>query len=106
MFDVHAGYVVIISGAITALLRFIPFIAFGRKRPGFILYLGRVLPYSVMAMLAVYCLKSVDVLEGSHGVPELLASLAVILLHVWRRNTLLSIIAGTALYMFLVQVVF
>ena len=62
MFDVNAGYIVMISGAVTVLLRFLPFIAFGKKRPEFVLYLGRVLPPSVMAMLTVYCLKSVDVL--------------------------------------------
>ena len=106
MFNVHAGYVVLISGAITILLRFLPFIAFGKKRPEFIMYLGRVLPYSVMAMLAIYCLKGVNIFSGSHGIPEALSCLVVILLHVWRRNTLLSIIAGTALYMFLVQCIF
>ena len=106
MFDIHAGYIVLISGAVTVFLRFIPFIAFNNKRPEFILYLGRVLPYSVMAMLAVYCLKGVNIFSGSHGIPEFIACLVVIILHVWRRNTLLSIIAGTGLYMFLVQAVF
>lgn len=106
MFDVHAGYVVLISGAVTILLRFLPFIAFGKKRPEFILYLGRVLPYSVMAMLVIYCLKGINFLSSSHGVPEIISSLVVIILHVWKRNTLLSIITGTALYMFLVQSVF
>ena len=106
MFDIHAGYIVLISGAVTGLLRFLPFIAFGKKRPEFILYLGRVLPYSVMAMLAVYCLKGVNIFSGFHGIPEFIACLAVIILHVWKRSTLLSIIAGTGLYMFLVQVIF
>ncbi len=106
MFDIHAGYVVLISGAITILLRFLPFIAFGKRRPEFIMYLGRVLPYSVMAMLVIYCLKGVNIFSDSHGIPEALSCLVVIILHVWKRNTLLSIIAGTALYMFLVQCVF
>ena len=88
------------------MLRFLPFIAFGKKRPEFVLYLGRVLPPAVMAMLSVYCLKGIDLLSGSHGMPEIIACLVVIALHVWRRNTLLSIIAGTGVYMFLVQVVF
>ena len=82
------------------MLRFLPFIAFRTKRPAFILYLGRVLPYAVMAMLVIYCLKS------SHGLPELIACLVVVILQVWKRNTLLSITAGTALYMFLIQKVF
>ncbi|MBQ7594268.1 MAG: AzlD domain-containing protein [Synergistaceae bacterium] len=106
MFDVHAGYVVLIAGAVTIFLRFFPFIAFGKKRPEFILYLGRVLPYSVMAMLVIYCLKGVNFLSSSHGIPEIISSLVVIILHVWKRNTLLSIITGTVLYMLLIQSVF
>lgn len=87
------------AGAVTLFLRFIPFIAFRKKTPGFILYLGRVLPYSVMAMLVVYCLRN----TGAYFLPEVLSCLLVIVLHVWKRNTLLSIIAGTALYMFMIQ---
>ena len=103
MFDINAGIIILIAGAVTVLLRFLPFMAFGKKTPDFILYLGRVLPCAVMMMLAVYCLRNVNFFEGSHGVPEVIASLAVILLQIWRRNTLLSITAGTLLYMFLVQ---
>lgn len=99
-------YIILIAGGVTALLRFLPFIAFRTRRPGFILYLGRVLPYAVMAMLVIYCLKGVNIFAGSHGLPELIACLAVVVLHVWKRNTLLSITAGTALYMFLIQNVF
>ncbi len=69
-------------------------------------YLGRVLPPAVMGMLVVYCLRGIDVLHMPYGLPELIAVAAVILLHVWKRNNLLSIGAGTVLYMFLVQVVF
>lgn len=90
---------VIISGAVTALLRFIPFIAFRKKTPSFILYLGRVLPYAVMAMLVIYCLRN----TGAYFLPEALSCLLVIILHIWKRNTLLSVIAGTALYMFMIQ---
>ena len=104
--DFHAVYIILIAGFITGLLRFLPFIAFRKRTPRFILYLGSVLPYAVMAMLSVYCLKGVNLFSGSHGVPEFIACGAVIILHVWRRNTLLSIIAGTVLYMFLVQVIF
>ena len=104
--DMHAGYIVLIAGGITVMLRFLPFLAFGKKRPEFVMYLGRVLPPAVMAMLTVYCLRNVDVLSGTHGLPEVIACLTVIMLHVWKRNTLLSITAGTVLYMFLVQLVF
>ena len=106
MFDVHAGYIVLAAGAVTMFLRFLPFVAFGKKSPEFVVYLGRVLPPAVMAMLAVYCLRNVSPLTGSHGLPEGIACLVVIVLHVWRRNTLLSIIAGTGVYMFLVQAIF
>lgn len=106
MFDIRAGYIVLISGAITAMLRFLPFLVFEKKQPEFILYLGLVLPYAVMTMLVVYCLKDVNIFSGSHGLPEALSCLAVMILHIWRRNTLLSVITGTALYMFLVQNVF
>ena len=106
MFDVHAGYIVLVAGAVTIFLRFLPFIAFGKRRPEFVMYLGRVLPPAVMAMLTVYCLRSGNFLAGSHGLPEASACVVVIGLHVWKRNTLLSIIAGTGVYMFLVQVIF
>ena len=106
MYDIHAGYIVLIAGAVTVMLRFLPFIAFMKSRPEFIMYLGRVLPPAVMAMLSVYCLRSVNIMTGTHGLPELLACIAVIILHVWKRNTLLSIMIGTALYMFMIQVVF
>ncbi len=97
MSHIHEIYIIMIAGGVTALLRFLPFIAFRTKRPAFVLYLGRVLPYSVMAMLVVYCLRS------SHGLPEFTACMAVIILHVWKRNTLLSITAGTILYMCIVS---
>ncbi|MBQ7151672.1 MAG: AzlD domain-containing protein, partial [Synergistaceae bacterium] len=89
MFDIRAGYIVLISGAITAMLRFLPFLVFEKKQPKFILYLGLVLPYAVMTMLVVYCLKDVNIFSGSHGLPEALSCLAVMILHIWRRNTLL-----------------
>ena len=106
MFDVHAGYIVLIAGAVTVFLRFLPFIAFGRRRPEFVLYLGRVLPPAVISMLVVYCLKGVDILGSTHGIPEALACILVVILHVWKRNTLLSITAGTVAYMMMIQNIF
>ena len=81
---------------------------FGKKgeAPAVISYLGRVLPYAVMAMLVVYCLKNVTWTAPPHGLPELLAILTVALLHRWKGNVLLSIAGGTVLYMLLVQAVF
>ena len=102
----YAVFAVIVL--VTMLTRFLPFLVFSGKRetPAVISYLGRVLPYAVMAMLVVYCLRGVDLLGPTHGLPELIAAAAVVSLHLWKKNTLLSIAAGTALYMVLVQVVF
>ena len=89
-------------------LRFLPFVIFGggRPTPRYIIYLARVLPCAIMAMLVVYCLRGADPLGPTHALPELLAGAAVVGLQWWRRNTLLSIAAGTVFYMVLVQLVF
>lgn len=99
---------VLVIAAVTAALRFIPFFVFssGKKTPDVILYLGKVLPYSIMAMLVVYCLKGVNLLSFPFGLPELIGVLIVVLLHIWKRNTLISIAGGTVCYMLLVQFVF
>ena len=97
---------ILVMAAVTFLLRGLPFLLFAKNTPKPILYLGDVLPYSVMAMLVVYCLKGVNFLGGSHGIPEVIAVAVVVLLHKWKHNTLLSILAGTVCYMILVQAVF
>lgn len=92
---------------VTVLLRFLPFLLFrNRKTPKYIEYLGRVLPYSIMGMLVVYCLKNVSLLSAPYGIPEFIACLSVAIVHIWKRNTLFSILTGTVLYMVLVQFVF
>ncbi len=106
LFSLHPLLLILVSGAVTALIRFLPFLLFRKQAPAPILYLGRVLPPAIMMMLVVYCLKSVSLFSGTHGLPELLAILAVILVHKWKHNTLLSILIGTVLYMVLVQKVF
>lgn len=95
-----------VMSAVTALLRFLPFILFQKKTPKAIKYLSTVLPYAVMGMLVVYCLKNVSLVSYPYGLPELISVSAVALLHIWKRNTLLSVGAGTILYMLLVQLVF
>lgn len=92
----------------TILMRFLPFILFpnGKKMPGYVEYLGRVLPYATMGLLIVYCLQSISVFKAPFGLPEFLACALVAILHVWKRNSLLSIGAGTVFYMFLVQAIF
>lgn len=92
----------------TVLTRFLPFIIFpaGKEAPKFIKYLGKVLPAAVFGFLVVYCLKNVDILSGSHGIPELIAVAVVAVLHLWKRQMLLSILGGTVAYMLLIQLVF
>lgn len=97
---------VVVLGTMTT--RFLPFLLFpnNKKRPGFVSFLGSVLPYSVMGLLIVYCLKDVQVTSFPFGIPEAVAILAVAGLHIWKKNMLLSIAGGTVLYMLLVQLVF
>ena len=92
----------------TMLTRFLPFFIFSEKRPTprYIQYLGHALPAAIFGMLVIYCLKNVSLLSGSHGLPELLAILVTAAMHLWKRQMLLSIAAGTVCYMLLVQMVF
>ena len=108
MSNVHAMLIVAVAGIVTAALHFLPFLIFGgeRKTPAYITYLGKVLPYAIMAMLVVFCLKNVSLVSVPYGLPEIISCVLVVLLHVWKRNTLISIIGGTACYMVLVQLVF
>ena len=99
---------VLVAAVVTAALRFAPFLIFGRGKetPALILYLGKVLPFAIMGMLVVYCLKDVSVLRFPYGLPELISCAVVAALHVWKRSSLLSIGGGTLCYMLLVQLVF
>ena len=92
----------------TMLTRFLPFLLFpaGKPTPKYIQYLGKVLPAAVFGMLIIYCLKNVSVFSGSHALPELISIAAVIALHLWKRQMLLSIAGGTICYMALVQTIF
>lgn len=104
----HSILIVVVVAVVTILIRALPFMVFGegRKTPAFILYLGKVLPYAIMGMLVIFCLKNVSFIESPHGIPELISCGVVAGLHIWRKNTLLSIGAGTVCYMLLVQLVF
>lgn len=97
--------VVVVLG--TMLTRFLPFLIFpeGKTPPRYITYLGTVLPYAVIGLLVVYCLKDA-VFSSFHGLPELIAIVCIVVLHKWKRNTLLSIGVGTVIYMVLVQIIF
>lgn len=97
--------VIAVMAAVTALLRFLPFIIFdhGERLPKWISYLGRVLPPAIISMLLVYCLRNINIIGGNHGFPELLCLAVAMLLHSWKRNTLLSIGVSTVLYMIIIQ---
>ena len=98
--------VCVVAGA-TLLTRALPFLIFsaGRKTPAIIAYLGKTLPFAIVGMLVVYCLKDTSIVSAPHGAPELLGVAMTAGLYLWRKNTLLAIAGGTALYMVLVQVV-
>lgn len=108
MHELHDVLVVAVVAAVTIGLRFLPFWIFGenRRTPPLIAYLGKVLPFAIMGMLVVYCLKDVRFHSAPFGLPELLCCVLVAVLHVWKRSTLLSIGAGTICYMLLVQFIF
>lgn len=92
----------------TMATRFLPFLLFSSRRPTprYIQYLGRVLPGAIFGMLVIYCLRNVDLMAGSHGLPEAIAIAVVVALHLWKGQMLLSIAGGTICYMLLVQLVF
>ena len=107
--SVGMSLLIILAVALTTFAtRVVPFLIFpkGKEIPDVVQYLGRVLTPAVICMLVVYCLKTTPVLSAPYGIPEAAAVLVTAALHVWKRNNLLSIGAGTVLYMFLVQAVF
>lgn len=105
MSDTYIIMVIAVMASVTILLRFLPFILFdhGEQLPEWISYLGKVLPPAIMSMLLVYCLRNIDFFDGKHGFPELICVGAAMLLHNWKRNTLLSIGGSTLLYMIIIQ---
>ena len=106
--NTHTLALILVMALVTAALKFLPFMILGKRKttPDFILYLGKVLPYAVMGMLVVYCLRSIHFTPVSSFLPNLLAVGLTAILQVWKHNTLISIIGGTACYMVLVQIIF
>lgn len=101
----------IIVGAVTlgtVITRFLPFIIFKKasSEHSYISYLGKVLPYAAIGLLVVYCLKGIQFTTPGYGLPEAIAIICIAALHYWKGNALLSIGAGTVIYMVLVQAVF
>ncbi len=102
----NSALLVAVMSAVTILLRAAPFLVFKKKTPAYVMYLGQVLPAAIIGMLVVYCLKDTKLQFAPFGAPELIAGLLVVGLHAWKRNVLMSILAGTAVYMLLTQLVF
>jgi len=103
------SFLIILLVALTTFAtRVAPFVIFpkGKAIPKTIQYLGKVLTPAIIGMLVVYCLRNTAILSAPHGIPELIAVVVVAVLHVWKRNNLLSIGVGTVLYMVLIQTVF
>lgn len=92
----------------TMLTRFLPFWVFpaDKPTPGYVLFLGRLLPPAVLGLLVIYSVKDVEWTGGLYGLPEILGILLIVGLHIWKRNMLLSIAGGTVFYMVLVQYIF
>ena len=92
----------------TVIMRFLPFVVFpdNKPTPKFIIYLGQVLPAAVFGLLIVYALKKVTLVEGRHGIPELIARVITAAAHLWKKQMLISISLGTISYMLMVQFIF
>lgn len=103
----HSLLIVIVTAVVTAFLRFLPFLIFGGKRkiPEIVLRLGKMLPCAVMGMLVVYCLKDISFFSFGSFFPPIAASGVVVLLHILKKNSLLSIVGGTAVYMILIHII-
>lgn len=108
MSEYYVWIAVAVIALVTAGIRFLPFLIWSgeRKTPAVIERLGKILPYAIMGMLVVYCLKGVSFRQAEGFVPALVSCVVVSVLYIWKRNTLLSIITGTIVYMLLVQLVF
>ena len=91
---------------VTIFVRFLPFVVFRKVTPKYIIYLGNVLPPAIIGMLVIYCLKDISPMEPPFGIPELVAAVCVAGMQFWRRNSLISILTGTVIYMVFIQIVF
>lgn len=106
MNDTYIWLSVAVIAVVTAALRFLPFAVWQKGSPKIIEKLGKTLPFAIMGMLVVYCLKDISFLTPGGFLPQVIGCAVVVAIHIWRRNTLLSILTGTVCYMVLVQLVF
>ena len=102
----HSALLVAAMSLVTILLRALPFLVFRKNTPDWLAYLGKVLPPAIIGMLVVYCLKDTKISSAPFGIPELISVLLVVALQAWKRNVLVSILAGTVCYMILTHLVF
>ncbi|NCA92972.1 branched-chain amino acid transporter AzlD [bacterium] len=108
MTPIQATVTILTMAAGVAAMRAFPFLLFpsGRQIPPYINYISRVLPCATMGMLVIYCLRNVNPLQWPFGLPEFIGIIAVVVIQLWQRSVLLSIVTGTVFYMILVQLVF
>ena len=102
----RSAVLIAVMAGVTILLRALPFLIFRKHTPAYISYLGKVLPAAIIGMLVIYCLKDITPKFAPFGIPEVIAAACVVGAQVWKRNSLISILAGTAVYMILIQTVF
>lgn len=102
----RSAILIAVMSLVTVLIRFLPFLVFRKKTPKYISYLGKVLPPAIIGMLVIYCLKDITLFEHPFGIPELIAVICVAGVQTWKRNSLISILTGTTIYMLLVQLAF
>ena len=108
MNSLHSALLIAVIAVVTVMLRALPFLVFNgrRKVPGYIMFLGDKLPYAIIGMLIVYCLRNVSFGAAADWLPSFISVIVVVVLHIWKRKTLISVAGGTLVYMFLVQAVF
>ena len=102
----RSAVLIAVMAGVTILLRALPFLIFRKHTRAYISYLGKVLPAAIIGMLVIYCLKDITPKLSPFGIPEVIAAACVVGAQVWKRNSLISILAGTAVYMILIQTVF
>ncbi len=101
-----SALLIAVMSIVTILIRFLPFFIFRDHTPKYVSYLGKVLPSAIIGMLVIYCMKDITPAVYPFGLPELLAAACVVGIQIWKRNSLISILVGTVMYMLLVQLVF
>ena len=105
---VTIGAAILVAAVMTGLTRAMPYLIFGRQKemPKVVSYLGSILPPAIMVIIIVYCIRNVEFTAFPYGLAELLSIVVVVLIHLWKKNTFLTILVGTACYMILIRTVF